>query len=224
MRCPGRRPFEFARRLAALGQFWIRIMTQQFQQYKRTSTPTLEVVSLDDIKLHAGVEGYDDYDALLMTLRDRATEAVGKRCKRELQAATWTLTLDSFPAEILIDKVPVASITSIAYTDSDGDAQTVTAVTGYQTDLNTLDGPASIKPAYGITWPATRSDTYGAVVVTFIAGYATAAAVPETIRHEIAMLTAEWFKHREGTTSLDVNTTPAGLEMLSALNDTGAYA
>ena len=199
-------------------------MTQQLQQYKRTTTPTLVVVSLGDIKLHVGAEGYDEYDLLLTTLVERATEAVGKRCKREIQSATWTLTLDSFPAEILVDKVPVASITSIAYTDDAGDAQTLTAVTDYQTDLNSNDGPASIKPAYGTTWPTTRSDTYGAVVVTFVAGYATAAAVPQTIRHEIAMLAAEWFKHREDTTSMDVNTTPAGLEMLSALNDTGAYA
>ena len=182
------------------------------------------VLSLDDIKMHVGAEGYDEYDSLLATLRDRAYEAVGKRCKREIRSATWTLTLDSFPAEILVDIVPVASITSVAYVDTDGDAQTLTAVTDYQTDLNSNDGPASIKPAYGTTWPSTRSGTYAAVTVTFVAGYATAAAVPQTIKHEIAMLTAEWFKHREGSTSMDVNVTPAGLEMLSALNDTGAYA
>ncbi len=118
-------------------------MSQQLQQYKRTTTPTLVVLSLDDIKMHVGADGYDEYDSLLATLRDRAYEAVGKRCKREIQAATWTLTLDSFPAEILIDKVPVASITSVAYTDTDGDAQTLTAVTDYQTDLNSNDGPAT---------------------------------------------------------------------------------
>ena len=115
--------------------------------------------------MHAAVEGYDEYDALLVALVERATEAVGKRCKREIQSATWTLILDSFPAEILVDKVPVASITSVAYTDVDGDSQTLTAVTDYQTDLNTNDGPASIKPAYGTVWPTTRDDTYGAVVV-----------------------------------------------------------
>ncbi len=199
-------------------------MAQQLQQYKRTTTPTLEVISLEDIKLYTAAEGYDEYDPLLTMLLERAYEAVGKRCKREIRSATWTLTLDSFPAEILIDMVPVGSITSVAYTDTDGDSQTLTAVTDYQTDLNSNDGPASIKPAYGTTWPTTRSDTYGAVVVTFVAGYATAAAIPETIKHEITMLTAEWFKHREGTTSVDVNMTPAGLEMLSALNETGAYA
>ncbi len=198
-------------------------MAQQLQQYKRTTTPTLEVLSLDDVKLHVGADGYDDYDSLLATLRDRATEAVGKRCKREIQAATWTLTLDSFPAEILIDKVPVASITSVAYSDVDGNPQTLVSGTDYQTDLNSNDGPASIKPAYGTTWPTIRSDTYAAVTVTFVAGYATAAAVPQTIKHEIAMLTAEWFNNREGSTSSPIQEIPAGLEMLSALNDTGAY-
>ena len=192
-------------------------------QYKQTVAPTLNAVSLDEIKAHAVVEGYDDYDNLLATLRDRATEAVGKRCKRQIMSATFTATMDAFPAEIVIDKVPVTSISSIAYTDANGDAQTLTAVTEYQTDLSTFDGPAKIKPAYGISFPTTQA-VYGALVVTFKAGYLTAAAVPDTIKHEICMLAAHWFALREGVVvGSSVSDIPAGLEMLSALNDTGAY-
>ena len=115
-------------------------------------------------------------------------------------------------------------MTSIAYTDSAGDAQTLAAA-NYQTSLSTNDGPARIKSAYGLTWPATRGDTYGAVVVTFVAGYADATAVPLTIKHATAFLVAHWFRQREsvivGTISSEL---PEGLEMLLAVEDWGAYA
>lgn len=195
------------------------------QLYKQTvaTASTLHAVTLDEIKDHVGADGYDEYDPLLATLRDRATEAVGKRCKRQILSATYTLTLDSFPAEILIDMPPVISIASIVYTDNAGDAQTLTAVTEYQTDMATLDGPARIMPAYGTSWPTVMSDTYGAVVVTFVSGYAAASDIPQTIKHEIIMLIAEWFRNREGTSDRPVNQLPTGLDMLSSLNDTGGY-
>ena len=191
-------------------------------RYKQTVSPTLNAVTLDEVKVHVGADGYDDYDAILVTLRDRATEAVGKRCKRQIMPATFTLTLDAFPDEIVIDTSPVPAVNSIAYTDADGVVQTLPS-DEYQADVSTDDGPVTIKPAYGYSWPSTQSDTYGAVVVTFAAGYASASTVPKTIKHEICMLIAEWFRNREHTTDQAVNTVPAGIEMLSALNDTGAY-
>ena len=191
---------------------------------KQTVAPTLDAVTLDEIKAQCGADGYDDYDSLLAGLRDRATEAVGKQSKRQIMSATFTLSLDCFPAEIVIDLIPVSAISSIAYTDSNGTAQTLTAVTDYQTDLSTYDGPARIKPAYGTSWPSTISDTYGAVVVTFVAGYTTTALVPKTIKHEICMMTAHWFAQREGVVvGTTASAIPAGLEMLAALNDSGAY-
>jgi len=192
-------------------------------RYKQTVGPTLNAVSLDEIKAHVGAEGYDDYDNLLATLRDRATEAVGKRCRRQVMSATFTLTLDSFPSEIVIDTAPVTAVSSIAYTDTAGDAQTLSS-DEYQTDISTNDGPAMIMPAEGYSWPSTQASTYGTVVVTFTAGYASASAVPDTIKHEICMMVAHWFAQREGIVVGSIAAEiPQGIEMLSALNDTGAY-
>jgi len=192
--------------------------------YKQTVAPTLKAVTLDELKAHCGAEGFDDYDGLLATLYERAVDAVGKRCKRQIMSATFTLTLDEFPDEIVIDKIPVTAITSpIAYINAEGVASTLTS-TYYQTDLSTMDAPARIKPAYGYCWPSTQSDKYGAVVVTFQAGYTTAAAVPATIKHEICMMVAHWFANREGIeVGHSVSEIPAGLDMLSSLNDTGYY-
>ncbi len=193
------------------------------EQYDQTVAPTLTPISQEDIKAFVGLDGYDEYDNLLANLLDNATEAVGKRCKRQIMSSTWTLTLDHFPAEILIDKVPVTSITSIAYTDENGDAQTVDAA-DYQVDNASPDNPARIRPIEGTTWPSVQGGTYGTVVVTFKAGYTSRALVPKTIRHEINMITADWFRNREsdvvGTTSSSL---PTGIVMLNGLNETGAY-
>lgn len=198
----------------------------QNDRYKQTVAPAsnLVAVTVDEIKAHVALEGYDDYDNLLVSLRDHATDAVGKRCKRQILNSTWTLTLDGFPAEIEIDKVPVTSVTSVAYTDENGDAQTLVDGTDYQVDLSTFDGPARIKPIEGTTWPTTQTGTYGVVVITFQAGYLTRDAVLDTIKHEISMMAADWFRNRESdVVGLIVTKLPDGIEMLSSLNETGAY-
>ena len=195
------------------------------ERYKQTVAPvdTLVAATLDDVKDHTGLDGYNEYDNLLAALRDHATDAVGKRCKRQILNSTWTLILDRFPAEIVIDKVPVTSITSIAYTDVDGDSQTLSSAS-YQTDLSTNDGPARIKPIESGVWPDTQGSTYGTVTVTFQAGYLLAADVPDTVKHEILMMTADWFRNRESdVVGTIVSKLPDGIEMLSALNETGAY-
>ena len=192
--------------------------------YKQTIAPTLWPITLAEAKTQCFVADTTDHDADLSNLLKAATFAVEKRLNRQIMPATWTLTLDGFPSgAIQIDKPPVSAISSVAYTDTAGDAQTWSSAY-YQTDLSTNDGPARILPAEGYSWPNTQADTYGTVVVTFTAGYATAALVPLTIKHAIAFLVAHWWRNREpiviGTITANL---PAGLDMVLSLDDWGAY-
>lgn len=192
--------------------------------YKQTVAPTLWPITLDEAKTQCFVTGTTDHDMDLANLIKVATVAVEKHLNRQLLPATWTLTMDQFPDVILLDLPPVTAISSIYYKNSEG-TNTLLGATLYQTDLSTQDGPARIMPAYGQTWPDTRLDTYGAVVVTFTAGYASAALVPLSIKHAIAFLVAHWWRNREpvviGTISSDL---PAGVDYLLSLADWGAYA
>jgi len=193
-------------------------------RYARTIAPTADPITLDEAKAHCNIAGTDEYDDYVAQLIGRAAAAIEKVLGRQIMPATWALSLDHFPDEILLGRPPVSLVSSIYYTDTAG-VSTLLVPSQYQTDLSTPDGPARIKPAYGLTWPSTQSDKYGAVVVTFTAGYATQAAVPLALKHAVAFLVAHWFRIREpiitGTTIASIS---EGLDMLLSLEDWGGYA
>jgi len=105
------------------------------------------------------------------------------RRKAELYLHRFLITqtvdayFDSFEGDYL-SLPPLQSVTSVTYTDSNGDSQ-VWATDQYRVD--SARKPARISPAYGVSWPTTREQT-GAVVVRFVAGYGTASDVPEDIK------------------------------------------
>lgn len=192
--------------------------------YKQTVPPTTWPITLDEAKTACFVSGTSDHDADLANLIQVATASVEKYLNRQIMPATWTLTLEEFPNVIELRLPPVSAVSSITYKDDNGTTQTL-AASLYQTDLSTQDGPARIAPAYGQSWPSTRPDTYGAVVVTFTAGYASASVVPLPIKHAIAFLVAHWFKSREPIiTGTIVSDLPYGVDVLLSLSDWGAYA
>lgn len=192
--------------------------------YARTVAPTELPVTLDVVKEQCSLVGVDDHDGYVAGLIESATATIEKRIGRQIMPATWTLTLDCFPDEIVVGKLPVSAVSKIEYYDTAGVKQTLAAA-NYQVDLASPDEPARIKPAYGLVWPSTRSDYYGAVIVTFTAGYATAAAVPPPIKHAVMFLVAHWFdSHEPVILGTIIATVPNSLDMLLSLEDWGGYA
>ena len=162
----------------------------------QTTAPANEPLELTDARTHLREPdaAENDYITGLIIVARRTVEAV---TRRQIINATWQLTLEEFPAEIILDRPPLSSIASITYVDADGDTQTL-ASSGYQSDTTAFKG--RVKPAYGESWPTTRSDTYNAVTVTYVAGYgATAASVPEDIIHAIKLLLGHLYENREAT-------------------------
>jgi uncharacterized phiE125 gp8 family phage protein len=187
-------------------------------RYVLTTAPTLRAVSVEEAARQCNVTNPDD-SAYLDSLVLKATDWAQKRLSRQLLTATWKLYLDEFPAEILIEKVPVASISSIAYVDENGAAQTL-AASEYQTDLTDCNQAARIMPAYGTSWPSTRADTYNAVTITFVAGWTAVGGVPQSIRHILLLLVAHWFENREPVNIGNiVNPIPYALEAMIAMED-----
>jgi uncharacterized phiE125 gp8 family phage protein len=141
--------------------------------------PAAEPATVAEVKLDAHMNG-TTFDATITTLitaaRRRAEDITG----RSLITQTWELVLDYFPAgPIKIGMLPIQSVTSITYYDTNAALQTL-AADQYALDANTL--PGWINPAYGVTWPITR-DVPNAVIIRFVTGYGlTAATVPEEIR------------------------------------------
>ena len=173
-----------------------------------------EPVTLQEAKDHLRVDTTDD-DALIRALITAAREYAERRQRRTLLTTTKTVKYDSFPDVIRPPEPPLASVTSIAYVDEDGDSQTLSAAL-YDVDTDTE--PGRITPAYGETWPATRGQI-DAVTLTYVAGYGDAESVPELTKAGIKLILADLYENRESyVTGTIVSKVPSNADYLLAMN------
>lgn len=148
-------------------------------------------VSVAEAKLQANIDTAEKdarITAYILSAALMAEQALGGRA---LMAQTWELTLDAFPPALELTRTPVASVTSVKYTDTAGVLQTLAS------NLYTLDaaddyGSAYLVPVFAGAWPSTR-DQVNAVAVRYVAGYADAASVPEAIKLWIVATVATMF-------------------------------
>lgn len=156
------------------------------------TAPTVEPLTIAEAKAHLRVTSTDE-DALITALIVAAREHAERFTRRALITQTWDLTLDSFPAEIVVPFPKLQSVTSITYVDSNGASQTL-LTTEYTVD--TKSEPGRVVEAYDKAWPSTR-DVINAVTVRFVAGYGLAAAVPSSIKQGMLMHIGHMYANRE---------------------------
>ena len=161
---------------------------------KLITAPSTYPVTLAEAKLHCRVDLADD-DTLITALITAATEMAEQKTGRAIMAQTLELTLDAFPEAFELTRVPVQSITSVKYYDTTGAQQTLSN-TLYALDAADDFGFAHISPVYGGTWPTTR-DQINAVAVRYVAGYADAAGVPQSIKNWILLMVSTMYANRE---------------------------
>jgi uncharacterized phiE125 gp8 family phage protein len=162
-------------------------------------TPATELaVTLVEAKAHLKVDVVDD-DLLITAYIAAATEAAEQITGRAIMPQTWELTLDAFPDALEITRMPAVSITSLKYYDSNGTQQTLS------NSLYTLDnaddfGSAYVVPVYNGAWPDTRGQI-NAVALRYLAGYAAAVNVPESIKAWVKLQVGAMYENRqaEGT-------------------------
>jgi len=161
---------------------------------KQITAPSTYPVTLADAKLHCKVDTNAD-DALITSLITAASDMAEQKTGRAIMPQTWELTLDAFPDAFELTRVPVQSITSIKYYDTNGVQQTLS---GSLYTLSNTDeyGFAYVVPIYNGTWPSTRGQI-NAVAVRYVAGYADAASVPEGIKQWIKLMISTMYENRE---------------------------
>lgn len=176
----------------------------------QTVPPTSEPLQLDDVKTYLRLHEGAAEDYILLGMIAAARAYVETVTRQQLVSATYTLTLDCFPAVIRPPRPPLLSVSSIAYLDTAGDLQTLSAAL-YQVD--SLSRPGRIMPARSQAWPSTDGDSFNAVTVTYVAGYGNYAQVPEVFKAIILLLVADLYEHREAQSEvrLDDNKTVARL-------------
>lgn len=151
-----------------------------------TTAPTQEPVSVQDFKDFVRIaHNADDEQIKRMILAAR------KWCEdyqhRSYVTQTRSLKFDCFPPHgcpIEYLRSPLASVTSIAYTDESGSSQTWTS-TKYQVD--TASTPPRIMHTLTEYYPATQIGTFNTVTVTYVCGQA-ASAVSEMVKEAILRL------------------------------------
>ena len=147
-------------------------------QFKVVTPVSVEPVLLAEARLQLRMTADDTTadDALITALITAAREFAEHYTGRALAPQTLEMALDKFPAgDIDLDMPPVATITSIKYTDTAGVEQTVSAA-NYA--LSLYGESRRVTLAYGATWPDTR-DIANAVRILYVTGYT---AVPKAVK------------------------------------------
>ena len=134
---------------------------------KLITAPATTPIVLADVKAHFGITDTHQ-DAVIPTYIDAAVEHVQEYLGTYLITQTWELALEYFPTEIEVQHLPVQSITSIKYYDTDGVEQTLAADQYSLDDYNKYS--AWVLPAYGVDWPSSR-DVANTVRVRYVVGY-----------------------------------------------------
>lgn len=182
--------------------------------YAVVTGPTLDPVSLAEAKAHCRIDSSDD-DALLAGYILAARQYVERATGRVLMTQRWNYFLDHawpkawdgscYRSRIVIPLPPLRSIISMQYVDSNGATQTL-AADQYWVATSALYG--IVEPAYGVTWPAVRSQV-NTITILFEAGYGTNPGdIPEPIRQAMLLLVGHWYEHRE---TVVVGVTPSEL-------------
>ena len=158
-----------------------------------TVAPAEEPVTTAEAKLHLRVD-HGDEDAYIDTLVATARQQIEAITRRALVNTTFELKLDAFPTEIRPPRSPLSSVSSITYVDTDGATQTL-SVSVYSVDTDTEPGRISL--AFEQSWPDIREQN-NAVVITFVAGYGSAATdVPAALRETVKLLLAHYYEFRQ---------------------------
>lgn len=187
-----------------------------------SSAPVTEPVTVAEAKAHLRVFHADDDTYLTNFVIPAARRWAETLTHRAFITQTWILRLNGFGVggPIYLPRPPLVSITTVTYTDTAGTAGTAWAAssTGY-----TLEQPsgehalhASIRPSYSQVYPSTR-DIVDSVVITYVAGYGAATAVPVGIKHGVLMLIEDMYRQR-GSEIVGTITSKAALAAESLLS------
>lgn len=162
---------------------------------KLITAPAAEPVSTSEAKAHLRVDTTAD-DTYIGTLITVARQNVESHLRRALISQTWEVVLDAFPAGVIrLPKPPLASVTSIKYTDDEGVEATYSSA-NYVVDTDTEPGRVVLKS--GETWPAVTLAAANGVRVRYVAGYGAAGSnVPQAIRQAILLVIGSLYENRE---------------------------
>ena len=154
--------------------------------------PVIEPITLTEAKKQCELSLTDSaHDDQLTLLIQAAREQWEHDTDCSVISQTLYVHADCFGDKIPLPRRPISSITSIQYYDSANALQTLSS------SIYTLNPSARcIELKYLQTWPD-FVDRWDAVKVTYVAGYASASAVPAIHKQAMLLLVGHYFENRD---------------------------
>lgn len=210
--------------------------TRRYRSLRRIVQPTVEPVSLAELKMHCRVD-HNDEDDLLVGHIQAAREYAEQKTDRCLIDARLEMQLDRFPSEVEIrlPRPPFSPTAGrqtieIQYLDTSLTLQSIYEAapnlqsTGAQFLANRSASPAIITPNMNGYWPAV-GPLRSAITIRWWAGYGDSPqAIPRGIRNAILALAAHWYLNREAVSGGSFNRVPMLVDELLAIHSWGSYA
>src|SRR3990167_8665363 len=162
----------------------------------------------------AEIPGYvagTNNDATILRCLNSATKWFQNQTCRQLMVATWLQTWADWPEAMKLGLRPISSVSSVKYYDTDATLQTVSA-SDYWVDTNANRDEPDIVFKSSFTWPTVEDGRPSAVEVRFVAGYPSAAAVPDDIKGAIQMLTRYWYEINMAASPIVASQNPTDAE------------
>lgn len=187
--------------------------------YKVITPIATEPVTLDEARLQ--IKADDDVtveDSLIESWITAAREVAEQYTGKALAPQTLEMALQCFPEYeddyIDLDMPPVASITSIKYTDATGVERTIDP-SAYS--LSTYGDSRRVAPAYAVYWPVTQ-EIQDAVRIRYVAGYT---ETPKVVKSAILLMVAWLNENRGDAMSPDDIQPPAAKSLLNTVKNWG---
>lgn len=164
---------------------------------KLVTAPAAEPLDLEtEVKAHLRVDIADD-DLFIAGLMAGAREFLEEAARRAFVTQTWRLNLDGWPDdsdEIELPRPPLQSVSSITYTDSEGN-ETTWSSDEYLVDTDSE--PGRIVVANGYSWPGASLRSMNPIQITYVAGYGDPEDVPQRWKRAMLLLIGHWYENRE---------------------------
>lgn len=167
-------------------------------EWALVTAPTIEPLTVAEAKTHARIT-HTSEDGLIDSYIKAARQAAEDVLNRGLLTQTWKLVLDDFANEIWLPMAaPLQSVTTVQYYDTAGALQTL-ATSVY--DVDTVSRPGKVVLKADQSWPSVQTERRsGAVIITYVVGWLTAAAIPPRIRQGVRLYVAALDANRDGLT------------------------
>lgn len=162
---------------------------------KVITAPVLEPVTLAEAKAQCRIDVATE-DALITSYISAARRLCERIDWRAYLTQTLEVWLDDWPSGdvLTIPRPPLQSVTSVKYYDEDNVEATFPSASYY---VDTVSEPGRVVLNSDYDWPSVTLRPVNAVVVRFVAGWTSAANVPETIKQAVLLVVGHWYEDRE---------------------------